>query len=393
METIIANSLEQLCNKCSPNIYIYGAKTIAQRVFLYLKSQGNEVKSFLVSEKYDNPTSLFDKKVARIEENPEQFYECIILAVSGNYIWETESFLRNYNIDKLIIINPAIDDAFPSDISFFLSEQSTISSRTFISDGVYIYADDTSSIIIEDEVSIENGSIILVTENSTLHIGKGSRIEEKSQIIISDNSSIKVSEKCVFGEKSSIFLSNNSSISIGSKSEFGEFLHIYCQNNCEIIAGAHTNIGRDCDISVENHSTIAFEHNNNIGQHGIIYNQANGKITFKRNATVNVLLYLSVKNSEVSIGEDAMLSLNLKIVVGTHKLIDTSTHTEITNHSPIIIGDHVWIGMGATLLPGAHIHEGSVVGAQALVNKEIPAHCVCAGIPAKVIRENVEWER
>lgn len=59
---------------------------------------------------------------------------------------------------------------------------------------------------------------------------------------------------------------------------------------------------------------------------------------------------------------------------------------------PIKIGRHVWIGQGATVLKGVSIGEGAIIAAKALVTKDVPAHTIVAGIPAKVIKENVEWK-
>lgn len=58
----------------------------------------------------------------------------------------------------------------------------------------------------------------------------------------------------------------------------------------------------------------------------------------------------------------------------------------------IYIGDHVWIGTRAIILKGVNIGNGAIVAAGAVVTKNVPAKCLVAGVPAKVIRENVEWE-
>jgi len=60
---------------------------------------------------------------------------------------------------------------------------------------------------------------------------------------------------------------------------------------------------------------------------------------------------------------------------------------------PIRIGNHVWVGQGATILKGVSIGEGAIIAAGALVTKDVPAHCMVGGIPAKVIRENVKWHK
>ena len=60
---------------------------------------------------------------------------------------------------------------------------------------------------------------------------------------------------------------------------------------------------------------------------------------------------------------------------------------------PIIIGKHVWIGQGATILKGVKIGDGAIIASGAIVTKDVPACCIAAGVPAKIIEENVQWSR
>lgn len=65
---------------------------------------------------------------------------------------------------------------------------------------------------------------------------------------------------------------------------------------------------------------------------------------------------------------------------------------EYKSSLPIYIGNHVWIGQGAIILKGVNIGDGAIIAAGAIVTKDVPAHAMVAGIPAKVIQENVDWE-
>ena len=58
----------------------------------------------------------------------------------------------------------------------------------------------------------------------------------------------------------------------------------------------------------------------------------------------------------------------------------------------IKIGNHVWIGANVTILKGVSIGDGSIVAAGSVVTKSIPEACLAAGVPAKVIKENVQWK-
>lgn len=93
--------------------------------------------------------------------------------------------------------------------------------------------------------------------------------------------------------------------------------------------------------------------------------------------------------SEISIGEGCAIGRDVIIR-------DYDAHTlEIPGFEiakPITIGNHVWIGNRAMVLKGVTIGDGVIIAAGAIVTKDIPANCVAAGVPAKVIKENIKWK-
>jgi acetyltransferase-like isoleucine patch superfamily enzyme len=58
----------------------------------------------------------------------------------------------------------------------------------------------------------------------------------------------------------------------------------------------------------------------------------------------------------------------------------------LTSKGPVIIKDNVWIGEGVAIMPGVTIGENCIIATNAVVTKDVPANCVVAGVPAKIIK-------
>lgn len=92
--------------------------------------------------------------------------------------------------------------------------------------------------------------------------------------------------------------------------------------------------------------------------------------------------------SHIKIGEDVVISENCTIWDSDAHTIDNNTNT-----LPIKIGNHVWIGTNSVILKGVTIGDGAVIAAGSVVNKDIPPRVLAGGVPAKVIRENINWRK
>jgi len=100
------------------------------------------------------------------------------------------------------------------------------------------------------------------------------------------------------------------------------------------------------------------------------------------------------ENGKILIGKDCMFGHNINIRNGdSHSIVDLKTGERLNFPKDVVIGDHVWLGTHSQILKGVKIGENSVVGISSVVTGEIPKNCVCAGIPAQVIKENIKWTR
>lgn len=89
----------------------------------------------------------------------------------------------------------------------------------------------------------------------------------------------------------------------------------------------------------------------------------------------------------VSIGSYVDIAPNVTIVNGTHQVDMDGLHTAgIGVSNKIVIEDGVWIGASATILAGVKIGKKSIIAAGAVVNSDVPAYSISAGVPAKTIK-------
>ncbi|MDE5808192.1 MAG: galactoside O-acetyltransferase [Muribaculaceae bacterium] len=84
----------------------------------------------------------------------------------------------------------------------------------------------------------------------------------------------------------------------------------------------------------------------------------------------------------IKIGEGTMIAANVQLISNNHDLYDR----QVITCKPVHIGKNVWIGAGATILPGVTIGDNAVVGAASVVTKDVAADTIVAGNPARFIK-------
>ena len=103
-----------------------------------------------------------------------------------------------------------------------------------------------------------------------------------------------------------------------------------------------------------------------------------------------------IDDGEIVIGEKVMFGPAVTIATVGHPI--NPELREYMYTAPVRIENNVWVGGNVTICPGVTIGENSVIGAGSVVVHDIPANCIAAGNPCKVIREITDddrlyWER
>jgi maltose O-acetyltransferase len=88
----------------------------------------------------------------------------------------------------------------------------------------------------------------------------------------------------------------------------------------------------------------------------------------------------------ITIGDDVQIGTNVQLLTPTHPVEPEPRRAKWEAARPITIADNVWLGSGAIILAGVSIGENTVVGAGAVVTRDVPANVVAAGNPARVLR-------
>ncbi|MDD3225150.1 MAG: acyltransferase [Clostridium sp.] len=168
--------------------------------------------------------------------------------------------------------------------------------------------------------------------------------------------------------------------------------YLILDKNSKIKLNANLNINENCIRHNGRSSILRMDENTKL--------TVNGNFSFFYGADIilfkgsHLILGNSFINSDckirchkyIEIGDNCAISHDFTIMDSDAHYLNGDNRTK-----SVIIKDHVWIGTRVIILSGVTIGEGAIIASGFLVNRDVPPHSVVAGVPAKVIKENVEW--
>jgi maltose O-acetyltransferase len=117
-----------------------------------------------------------------------------------------------------------------------------------------------------------------------------------------------------------------------------------------------------------------------------------GAISIGDRTFVNVYAVI-LDVAPVVIGSHCQIATSVQLLTATHPVDPGPRRAGWESAEPITVGDNVWLGGGAIVLPGVTIGDDTVVGAGSVVTRALPAGVVAVGNPARVLREIGERDR
>ncbi len=180
-------------------------------------------------------------------------------------------------------------------------------------------------------------------------------------------------------------------------------ISLYCKTHVEIAKTASLEISpnalfefncswlkrttKSSSLGLGNNSSLIVKNNFKIYENAQVFVNKNATLVLGSgyiNSGVNIGCY-----ERIEIGEDAAIAENVCIRDSDNHLILNQPNYSMK--APVKIGNHVWIGMNAIILKGVTIGDGAIIAAGSVVTRDVPERCLVAGVPAKVVKENMEW--
>lgn len=165
-----------------------------------------------------------------------------------------------------------------------------------------------------------------------------------------------------------IIVDEHAMLNIGTNVELRRNIEIRVHGTAQVVIGNNVRIDRGVRILAANKAKVQIKDGARIG----LYTVFNGgdSITVGRKALISGFVYL----------QTSMHGFASK---------DKSVQDQGYDHASVVLEDDTWLGTHVVVMPGVTIGTGGVVGSNAVVTKDVEAHQVVAGIPARIIKERL----
>lgn len=205
-----------------------------------------------------------------------------------------------------------------------------------------------NTIDLHPSASMTRMTIEIRGNNNRMVIGAGSHLQNTTIRIQGDDNVVIVGSGCTVLCNSTVN-GHRHRISVG--------------DSCVLQSGAFWFEDNDCKIEIGSRTTI-----------------------------IGADFSITEDSSCISVGSDCLFAYGIDLRTGdSHAIFDLATGKRINHAQNIVIGKHVWIGAFVKMLKGVTVGDHSVVGIGSVVTRDVPAHCIVAGSPAKIVRENIVW--
>lgn len=219
-------------------------------------------------------------------------------------------------------------------------------------------------------------------KESLRHTWWGVRLRDFAKYILSSDifcCKLKISNRGSIRIRKSV-IGRNNTMSVGKGACLDRVSVKIQGSNNQIIIGDNTIIGRGCRLYV-------------------FGNNCSLKIGNKCSFNHDDEILCQEDHAQIIIGNDCMFSHHINIRTSdAHAVYDSVTNKRVNKAKDIRIGDHVWVTAYCIIQKGSNIGNGCIIGTCSIVNhkigiSEIPCNAVIAGQPARVVKENVLWDR
>ena len=164
--------------------------------------------------------------------------------------------------------------------------------------------------------------------------------------------------------------------------------------NNTIVVKSHLPINVDIVIYGDNHKLI-IEEDVVFKKGQIWFEDHDCEICIESGTTIEEAhLAVAENGTKILIGKDCMFSKGIHIATtDSHSVISLESGQRINPSQNIVIGNHVWLGYCVNINKGVVIEPDCIVASHSVVTKTIKSHSIAAGIPAKVVKSNITWNR